>query len=390
MKIALIRGSNLNPFEMQSYLPLAAEHELFGFATPTAPFAENGSGMTVRRLRSPAELVDKAPARLRRSAYHLLSRGLGAGRTWLFGLEGQLRGMDILHSAETANAYSFQALLAKRKGTGALVVTCWENLPHNFEQHPLTRYMKLSVRNGADHFIAITSQARDCLIAEGVEAFRISVIPAGINLSRFCPGPRDAALRNSFGISAARPVILFMGRLAPEKGVYDLLQAVSLLHQDSSIQPELLLVGNGRERAGLIETAKRLGLREALHLQSHLPYEKTPAVYRLADVFALPSRPTRAWEEQFGMVLVEAMACGLPVVATNSGAIPEVVGDAGVIVPPASPPELAKAIGELLQNADLRRRLSAAGVARAKENFCHVQISRRIGEVYRAVVRVHR
>jgi len=385
MKIALIRGPNLNPYEMQSYLPLARAHRLFGFAAPGAPFSEEGTEMEVRRLFSPAGLAEKAPLRLRRITHHLLARALGTTRTWMLGLERRLRGMEILHAAETHNGYSLQALRAKRRWGGALVITAWETIPFNFEGHPVSRLAKAKVRAGADHFIAVTGRARDCLQAEGVEASRISVVPMGLDLERFCPGEPDPNLRASLGLDKQRPVVLFLGRLVPEKGVHDLLLAFHHLRLHFGLQPSLLMVGEGRERSRLAAQARRLKLEESFHLHPPLPYAKTPEIYRLADLFVLPSRPTRVWEEQFGMVLVEAMACGLPVVGTRSGAIPEVLGDAGLLVPPDSPFRLAEAIARLLRSPELRASLRAAGILRARQQFSRTRVSRRIEEIYQMV-----
>ncbi|NIM04968.1 MAG: glycosyltransferase [Armatimonadetes bacterium] len=385
MKIAIIRGPNLNPYEMQSYLPLAKEHALFGFATRGAPFCEDNTEMKVSYLSSPARLTAKVPAPLRRITRRLLSRGLGAAWTWMFGLEKRLQGMDIIHTAETANGYSFQALRAKRKWGGALVVTAWETIPFNFENHAFSRYVKREVSAAADHFIAVTERARECLQAEGVEASRISVIPAGIDLQRFQPGPADSSLRAALNLKDHIPTVLFMGRLVREKGVHDLLESLHHIRLHFGLQANLLMVGEGRERRRLAEKARRFGLEKSLHLQPPWRYEKTPDIYRLADVFVLPSRSTRDWEEQFGMVLVEAMACGLPIVGTRSGAISEVVGEAGILVEPDSPVRLAEGIARLLRSAELRKSLSTSGIRRAKKQFSHMQVSRHIEEVYQMV-----
>lgn len=385
MRIAIVRGPNLNPFEMQSYLPLAQEHRLFGFATPDAPLRESDARMAVTLLRSPAQLVAKAPARCRRVVYQLLSHGLGPARDWMFGLEKRLRGMDIIHTAETFNGYSLQALRAKRKWGGTLIVTCWETIPFNFERGPLGRYVKARLRAEADHFIAVTGKARDCLRAEGVELDRISVIPVGVELNRFRPGEGDKALAGEMGLRPGVPTILFVGRLVQEKGVYDLLRALHLLQGDFGLQADLLMVGEGRERARLMREAKRLGIEASVQIRPALSYARMAEVYRLADIFVLPSKPTRVWEEQFGMVLVEAMASGVPLVATDCGAIAEVVGEAGLVVPPASPDKLADALVKLLQTPELRNKLGEAGNLRAQRRFSHIEISRRIAETYRLV-----
>jgi glycosyltransferase involved in cell wall biosynthesis len=109
---------------------------------------------------------------------------------------------------------------------------------------------------------------------------------------------------------------------------------------------ELLVVGSGPEEARLRRYADDLGLSGAVEFRATVPYDDMPALYASAAAVVLASLPTRGWEEQFGMVLVEAMAAGAPVVAAASGAIPEVVGGRGTLFPPGDWRALAGALDE--------------------------------------------
>src|SRR3990167_8191789 len=111
-----------------------------------------------------------------------------------------------------------------------------------------------------------------------------------------------------------------------------------------------------------------------------------PDVYRMADVFALPSYPTMIWQEQFGMVLVEAMACGKPVVASASGSIPEIVEDAGLTFVPGDFFEFAKKLALFMENRNLAHELGQKGRRRAEEHFDARKNALSIYEVYRKVL----
>ena len=107
-----------------------------------------------------------------------------------------------------------------------------------------------------------------------------------------------------------------------------------------------------------------------------------PQVYNLADVCVLASIPTPTWQEQFGMVLIEAMACGVPVIGTHFGGIPWVIGNDGILVPPRDPTSLANAIQGLLEKKEVREDLSRRGRERVKKQFDRYVVARRISAVY--------
>lgn len=156
-----------------------------------------------------------------------------------------------------------------------------------------------------------------------------------------------------------RPLVLYVGRLVPSKGVYDLLAAASRAGSD----PRLRIVGRGDE-AAVRSAAADLGLAEDVAVVGGVAHDELPAHYRAADVFCNPSH-----YESFGMVNVEAMACGTPVVTTATGGITEYASrdENALLVPPARPDRLAAALDEALGDPGLRERLGVAGRETAEE-----------------------
>jgi len=183
-------------------------------------------------------------------------------------------------------------------------------------------------------------------------AGELVVLPLGVDLSRFHPVDRHApegTLR-----------VGFVGRLIPHKGVDVLLRAVAL---DDRILADVF--GAGPEGDALHELARSLGIEDRVTFHGHVEESEVPATYATVDVLAVPSVPMPSWIEQFGRVVVEAQAAGVPVVSSTSGALPDVVGDTGLLVPPNDPAALAAALGRLLDEPGLWDRLRAAGLAQA-------------------------
>ncbi len=152
-----------------------------------------------------------------------------------------------------------------------------------------------------------------------------------------------------------------MGRLIPHKGVDVLLRAVAAdprLHAD--------IVGDGTDSAMLRALAASLDVEDRVSFRGHVDEADLTGVYPRFDVLAVPSVPMPGWLEQFGRVVVEAQASGVPVVASASGALPEVVGDAGLLVPPRDPDALARALGRLLDEPGLWEHLRRQGLVAAQ------------------------
>lgn len=191
----------------------------------------------------------------------------------------------------------------------------------------------------------------------GVRPERTAVVPVGVDHNRFRPLPGARRAPDRLITTASADV--------PLKGLVPLLEALAKLRTERPA--ELVVIGRPRDGSDLPATVERLGLHGAVRFVSDLPEEKVVALYAEAAVAIVPSL-----YEGFSLPAVEAMACGVPVVATTGGALPEVVGphrETGLLVPPADPGALAAAVLELLDDPGLRARLAAAGRRRVLERF---------------------
>ncbi|MGE5278411.1 MAG: glycosyltransferase family 4 protein [Acidobacteriota bacterium] len=206
----------------------------------------------------------------------------------------------------------------------------------------------------ADRVLATSEYAAGRIAAEyGAAREKIRVVPEPIDLARW-----EKALEAAARIAPDEPVVLCVAHLYPRKQVQSLLRALTFVKTPAKLR----VVGTGPELPALERLAGELGLRDRAAFLGHVPFERLAEEYRGADVFCLPSL-----QEGFGIVFLEAMAAGLPVVACRAAAVPEVVadGECGILVPPGDVRALASALDRLLGDGALRRRLGAAGRRRA-------------------------
>ena len=183
--------------------------------------------------------------------------------------------------------------------------------------------------------------------------------------------------------STGQLVIGYAGRFVEEKGVDILLAAAASLDGDWRVD----LIGSGPAQARLIDLARSLGITDRVRFLPWVSSAQIADVYRSFDVLVLPSRSKPNWIEQFGRVLVEAMACGVPVVGSTCGEIPNVIGDAGLIFPEGDADALREHLQCLHDQPALRAELAQRGRQRVLDHFTQAQIARRTYEVYQQVMR---
>jgi len=279
---------------------------------------------------------------------------------------------DLLHiDEEPYNLATRRAMgQAVKRSIPALFFT-WQNLNRTYP--PPFRWWERYNYRRARHVIAGNHDAATVLRAKGYSG-PISVIPQfGVDPDLFAPlGPRPD-----------RPFTIgYAGGFVPAKGLDVLLRACARLPQPW----ELRLVGAGSEEAALRALADGLGVTHQLRWLGKRPSVEMPDFYRSLDALVLPSRAMPNWKEQFGRVLVEAMACETPVIGSDSGEIPHVIGDAGFIFPENDSDALADYLHRLQEDAALRTALGRSGRQRALATFTQAQIARATAEVYRKMM----
>lgn len=312
----------------------------------------------------------------------------------MFGLEKKLAAFDVAHAVELYNYYTYQAVLAKKFNKNIKVVaTVWENSFGRFEYNywpgfktpPLywrRRLKKImdSNKEGVDMFLPVTQNAAGFLSDYGVSAKKIQVITPGI-----IPAPVVDKI-NLPPQFAGKQIFLMVNRLVKEKGVYDVLYGWRIF-LSKTINPEkklLVIVGEGPERQNMLRMVKDWGFNDKIIFIHQLPYGEILGLYKQAKCLILGSIPNPTWQEQFGYVLAEAICAEVPIVSTYCGAIPEVVGEAGLIVPPAHPIALSNAllsIDEPSVYAQLK-----TGCQKEMKKFTAQEYARQVADVYRFLV----
>lgn len=251
----------------------------------------------------------------------------------------------------------------KRRYGFRLVFFTWENIVQRAGLPGLAR-LNLGACDGA---IAGNREAAEVLAQRGFRGPTIVIPQLGLDPLLF--RPCDASeLRRSCGLKGL--AVGYIGRLVEEKGLITLLEAVSGLEG-----VDLLLVGDGPLRSEIVGQIPGRGLTGRVHWAGTVPHEQIVPYLNALDALVLPSRTTPTWKEQFGHVLIEAMACGVPVIGSDSGAIPEVVGDAGLIFPEGDAESLRAAIRTLQADPLRRQALAQAGRDRVLAHYTHERIA---------------
>jgi glycosyltransferase involved in cell wall biosynthesis len=285
---------------------------------------------------------------------------------------------DLLH------ALSFISPVAWR---GRSVVTVYDlsfmRFPHLFNRGNrlyLRNFCPPSLRR-ADRVITISEHARqDVIELCGVRPERVTAILLAAD-ERFRPASPEAIATFRERHNLPERFVLYLGTLEPRKNVEVLVRAYAHLRQQGSVDHILVLAGaRGWQYNPIFDLVRDLGLESFVRFPGYVPDEEQALWYSSATVFAFPSL-----YEGFGLPLLEAMACGTPVVASRASSLPEVVGDAGLLVDPASRDELSLALRQILEDTDQQQSLAQAGLERA-QTFSWRRTAAETIQVYRDVL----
>jgi glycosyltransferase involved in cell wall biosynthesis len=286
--------------------------------------------------------------------------------TPIYTLREQLQIPRASRSSDLLHVPHFNAPLLHR---GPLLVSIMDlihlRLPaYRYDWRTLfyARPMLKAVARKADHIVTVSHYSKNEIVQTlGVPESSVTVIHCGVakEFRADCPPLDPLELSTTLGVQA--PFFLYVGNLKPHKNINTLLRAFAYLRKGRKLPHSLLVVGDDRRwKSAVFEECQSLGIRKSTKFVSHVPQLLLPRIYASADLLVMPSTI-----EGFGLPVLEAMACGTPVVSSRAASLPEVAGDAAVYFDPGSSEELAFQIERLVQSRELQVWLRKKGIERA-------------------------
>ncbi len=289
---------------------------------------------------------------------------------------------DIIHIDEepwSLSALQF-AFSGKRSGAKVLFYSkqnILKRLPFPFSVFGRTVFRVSSCA------VALTEEVGQVLCEKSYTK-PVFIVPHGVELKHF--HPRDVVtLKEKLGLNSL--VVGYIGRLTKEKGVIDLVQSLSILSR-KDVNFQSLIVGNGPYKEKVKWTLDDLGLNGPVKIISAVPHNEISKYYNSIDILVVPSHTTKRWKEQLGRVLIEAMACGVPVIGSSSGEIPNVIRKTGggLIFQEGDTEDLAAKICELLKDERKRKELGQRGRKKVVELYSYEVVAKQFYEIYKRLL----
>ncbi len=283
--------------------------------------------------------------------------------------------IDLNHEPYSVACAEVLTLCSWYAPQAVVVLQTCQNIFHRYPP-PFNWFERRALRRVAAAHVC-SETVRELLRAKGFKK-PVAIVPFGVDTEAF-------SQRGAFTLEPKQnPTIGFVGRMLPGKGLNILAEALALL---GSKKWNLLMVGDGPERKTFETTLAAHGLLDRVRFTGAISYDRVPDFYQQMDMLVVPTQTTRRIREQFGRVLVEAMASGLPVIGSTCGAIPEVIDDAGLVVPDGDAAALAAALRRLLLDRTLREELARAGRRRVVQHYSWERVADKMHELFCQVLR---
>lgn len=264
----------------------------------------------------------------------------------------------------------------------------WWNLPYDLK-FPVSVLENYNLSN-SHGIISGNQDGAEILRDRGYQG-PIKVMPQlGVDETLFIPKPQpDLAIK--VGLEPGEFVVGFVGRFVPEKGIMTLLDALISIKDKPW---KFLLLGRGELKEEIIQKATENGIQDRIKLVESVPHDQVADYINLMSTLVLPSETTYkfktltsvGWKEQFGHVIIEAMACKVPVIGSDSGEIPHVIGDAGLIFPEGNVKELANCLQQLMGNPNLTENIGQMGYTKAIAQYTNKALAKQQLEFYQELV----
>lgn len=383
IKIALVRGDSLKEQEAKIWEGLGEEFQTVAFCGGKNVFPLNSINLEMRRLSSTADNF------LIKNYFKYVSGQYQR----MFGLEKELANFNIAHGVEVYNYYTLQCVRAKKNNPKLRVVANFvDNTFGRFEYNYWPgfscppKYWRDKINSiireniaGVDKFLAISHVSVELAYSMGAKPEQVELVyPALIFESN------DDTLIEKLHLKDVK-FDLVINRMIWEKGVYDILYAWKMyLKESKQTDRKLVVIGDGKEGKNFRRLVSDLGLSGSVLTIKNISNNQIKQLYKHARAFLSGSTPTRTWQEQFGYSLVDAILQNCPIISTTSGAIPEVVGSAGILVPASNPVAFKQALLQL-DDENIYRGLKEKGL-KEKARFDLSVYKQKLVDVYKSLI----
>ncbi len=284
--------------------------------------------------------------------------------------------IDINHEPYSVALAELLTLCNRYAPHAPVVMQTAQNILHKYPV-PFRWLEQRAFRRVAAAYVC-SETVREVLWTKGFKK-PVSIIPFGVNTDTFRP---QATKRSETPLT-----IGFVGRMLPGKGLNVLAEALGKLRAESW---KLLLVGDGPERESFNLKMAEFGLLDRVKITGAVSYDQVPQYFHQMDTLVIPTQTTARIREQFGRVIVEAMASGVPVIGSSCGAIPEVISNSGLVFPEGEAGALASSLRRMLGDQKLREQLAIAGRARVAEHYTWNEVARKTYELFQSILQPHR
>ena len=346
IKVALVRGDNLQEQEAKLWENLGDRFETEAFCGKSNVFPLDNINLKIHQLPASSDNF---------FSKNYFKYFLGQYKR-MFGLERILANFDIAHGGEVYNYYTLQCVRAKKLNPKLKVVVSfldnifgrfeynyWPGfkMPPKYWRNRINAIVK-EVIKGVDYFVAYTTYSAELLYDLGVKFDHVKVVQMGVFIDNYEDAVMDRL--NLRGVEFS----LVICRLVWQKGIYDILYGWRMYRRWSGKHGQkLVILGGGWEEDNIKRLIIDLGLSDSVIFAGSVPNKEVKQLYKFAHVTLMGSQATRDWQEQTSNVLREAVVQNCPIISTDSGGNPEMVGSAGIIVPAGSPVEIGRALLKL-------------------------------------------
>lgn len=346
IKVALVCGDSLKEQSAKLWEGLDERIETAAFCGKKNVFPLDNINLKIKRIPSTADnFLTKNYFKYANGQYQRM-----------FGLEKEVAKFDIAHAVEAYNYYTLQCVRAKKLNPKLKVMATFvDNTFGRFEynywpgfscppKYWLDKVNSIIKENiaGVDKFLAISSNAAELAYEMGAKPEQVEIVYPSLIVEQ-----GNDTLVEKLNLKNVK-FDLIISRMTWEKGIYDILYAWKMYIKESKqTDRKLVVIGDGKEWKNFSRLVSDLGLSNTVLVIKSVPNNEIKQLYKHARAFILGSTPTRTWQEQFGYSLVDAILQNCPIISTTSGAIPEVVGSAGILVPASNPVALKQALLQL-------------------------------------------